>query len=166
MSANKISSKVEGLELIMERSFEAPKELVFSAFTEPDHVARWWGPTGWDTTVYKMEVKPGGTWHYCMRSPEGQEAWGKAIYREIDPPDRLVYVDAFSDEQENEVEGMPTMLITTNFSVDGTRCKVLSITKFDSEEELQKVIEMDAVEGMAQTYDRLEDYLMELQQGK
>lgn len=162
MSANKVSSKVEGLELIMERSFEAPRERVFSMFTEPDHIARWWGPTGWGTTVYKMEVKPGGIWHYCMRSPEGQEAWGKAIYREIEAPNRLVYVDTFSDEQENEVEGLPTMLITTDFFAEGTGCKVVSATKFDSEEELKSVMEMGAVEGMAQTYDRLEEYLKEL----
>lgn len=166
MSANKVSSKVEGLELIMERSFEAPRERVFSMFTEAEHIARWWGPTGWDTTVYKMEVEPGGVWHYCMRSPDGQEAWGKAVYREIEPPNRLVYVDAFSDEQENEVEGLPTMLITTDFFAEGTGCKVVSATKFNSEEELKSVIEMGAVEGMTQTYDRLEEYLQELQQEK
>ncbi|WP_223635720.1 SRPBCC domain-containing protein [Planococcus sp. 4-30] len=166
MSANKVSSKVEGLELILERSFEAPRERVFSMFTEADHIARWWGPTGWDTTVYKMEVEPGGVWHYCMRSPEGQEAWGKAVYREIEPPNRLVYVDTFSDEQENEVEGLPTMLITTDFFAEGTGCKVVSATKFDSEKELESVIEMGAVDGMTQTYDRLEEYLKELQQEK
>lgn len=166
MSANKVSSKVEGLELIMERSFEAPRERVFSMFTESEHIARWWGPTGWDTTVYKMEVEPGGVWYYCMRSPDGQEAWGKAVYREIEPPNRLVYVDAFSDEQENEVEGLPTMLITTDFFAEGTGCKVVSATKFNSEEELKSVIEMGAVEGMTQTYDRLEEYLQELQQEK
>ncbi|WP_142828281.1 SRPBCC domain-containing protein [Planococcus soli] len=166
MSANKISSKVDGLELIMERSFDAPRDLVFSMFVEREHVARWWGPTGWDTTVYKMEVKPGGIWHYCMRSPEGQEAWGKSTYREIDPPNRLVYVDAFSDEQENEVADMPVMLITTDFVDDEASCKVISATKFDSQEELQKVIEMQAVEGMAETYDRLEKYLTEVQQSK
>lgn len=166
MSTNKISSKVDGLELIMERSFNAPKDLLYSMFIEPDHVVRWWGPTGWDTTVYKMEVEPGGTWHYCMRSPEGQEAWGKSTYREVDRPNRLVYVDAFSDEQENEVADMPIMLITTDFVEEGPVCKVISATKFDSREELQKVIEMGAVEGMAQTYDRLEEYLMELERTK
>lgn len=166
MSANKISSKVEGLELIMERSFEAPKELVFSMFTEADHIARWWGPTGWETTVYKMEVKPDGIWHYCMRSPEGEEAWGKSVYHEVDPSDRLVYTDSFSDEDGNVVEEMPTMLITTEFSAEGTGCKVVSATKFDSPEELENVIEMGAVEGMTQTYDRLEAYLTEFQQGK
>lgn len=166
MSANKISSKVEGLELFMERSFDAPKELVFSTYTEPDHIVHWWGPTGWDTSVKRMEVKPDGVWHYCMRSPEGQESWGKAIYHEVDPPDRLVYTDSFSDEDGNEVEEMPTMLIATEFSSEGKGCKVISSTKFDSQEELQKVIDMQAVEGMAQTYDRLETYLSELQQSK
>lgn len=166
MAANKISSKIEGLELIMERSFNASKELVFSMFVEPDHIKRWWGPNGWETTVYKMEVEPGGVWHYCMRSPEGQEAWGKSTYREIDPPNRLVYVDAFSDEQGNEVTDMPIMLIATDFVEEGPMCKVISATKFDSQEELQKVIEMQAIDGMAETYDRLEKYLLELEQSQ
>ncbi|EIM06948.1 activator of Hsp90 ATPase 1 family protein [Planococcus antarcticus DSM 14505] len=109
-----------------------------------------------------MEVKPGGTWHYCMRSPEGQESWEKFIYRKINAPDRLIYVDAFSDEQENEVVNRPTMLITMDFSVEGTGCKVVSSTKFDSQEGLQKVIDIQAIEGMAQPYDCLEEYLEEL----
>ncbi|RNF38985.1 SRPBCC family protein [Planococcus salinus] len=164
MSAKKTISRVEGLELIMERSFDAPKERVYSMFIEPDHIVRWWGPNGWETTVYKMEVKPGGVWHYCMRSPEGQEAWGKSIYREVDPPDRLVYVDAFSDEQGNEVTGMPVMLITLDFSSEGPGSKVISRTAFETQEELQKIIDMQAVEGMTETYDRLDNYLKEQQQ--
>lgn len=166
MSSDKVSSKIKGLELIVERSFDAPKELVFSMYTAAEHIVHWWGPTDWVTTVYKMEVTPGGTWHYCMRSPDGQESWGKSIYQEIDPPDRLVYVDAFSDEHENEIDEMPTMLIRTDFVADGAGCRVVSATKFDSQDELQKVIDMQAVEGMTQTYDRLESYLTELQQNK
>ena len=166
MSANKVSSRVEGLELVMERSFDAPKGLVFSMFTDPDHLVRWWGPFDWETTVYKMDVKPGGIWHYCMRSPDGQEAWGKSVYQEVDPPNKLVYTDAFADEQGNEVDGLPKMLITMFFSSEGSVCTIVSSTKFDSKEELQKVMDMQAVEGMSQTYDRLEEYLAKLQQSE
>lgn len=166
MSEKMVSSKVEGLELIMERSFEAPKDLVFSMFVQAEHLVHWWGPEGWETTVYKMEVEPGGIWHYCMRSSDGQEAWGKSTYREIDPPNKLVYVDAFSDEQGNEVTDMPIMLIAMDFVEEGAMCKVVSSTKFDSREELQKVIDMQVVDGMAETYKRLDKYLIELQQSK
>lgn len=163
MSVNKTSSRVEGLELIFERSFDAPKELVFSMFVNPDHVKNWWGPNGWETAIYKMEVKPGGVWHYCMRSRDGQESWGKSIYREVNPPDRLVYVDVFSDEQENEVAGMPVMLITIDFSSEGNGSKMISRTAFETQEELQNVIDMQVIEGTTQTYDRLENYLKEFQ---
>lgn len=163
MSAKNFSSRVEGLELIIERSFNAPKELVFSMFIDADHISRWFGPAGWKTTVYEMELIPGGVWHYCMRSPDGEEAWGKAIYREISPPDRLVYVDMFSDEQGNEAAGMPSMLISTVFSSDGDGSKLVSHTKFESQEELQKIIDMQAVEGIVETYDRLDSYLNGLQ---
>lgn len=164
MSANKASSRVEGSKLIIERFFDAPKELVFSMFIEPNHLGRWWGPNGWETAIYKMEVKPGGVWHYCMRSPDGRESWGKALYREVSPPDRLVYVDAFSDEQGNEAAGMPVVLITMDFSSEGNGSKVVSQTIFETQEELQKVVDMQAVEGTSETYDRLENYMNELQQ--
>ena len=71
----------------MERFFMAPRELVFSMYTEPEHVQNWWGPNDWKTTVYQMDVRPGGIWHYCMRSEDGQEAWGKSTYLEVENPD-------------------------------------------------------------------------------
>src|SRR5690554_2789407 len=112
MSASKTRTRIDGRELIMERDFNAPKELVYAAHVSPDHIARWWGPTGWDTHTYEMEVEPEGIWHYCMRSSvDAQEAWGKATYKEIEANERLVYEDAFADVNGNEIQGMPKMLV-------------------------------------------------------
>lgn len=160
MSAKNTFTHVEGTSLIMERTFDAPRELVFSMYVDPDHISRWWGPTGWDTHTYEMNVKPGGVWHYCMRSSEnGQGAWGKATYQEIDPPNRLVYIDAFSDEYGNDAPGMPTSRIVTDFFAEKSGTRISSRTTFETEEELQKVLDMQVVEGMAETFDRLGEYL-------
>lgn len=167
MSRKQTRTRTEGRELIMERSFDAPKKLVYEAHVNPDSVARWWGPTGWETHSTEMAVEPGGVWHYCMRSSEdGQEAWGKATYQEVVPDARLVYVDAFADQYGNELAEMPKMLIQVDFSEEGKQTKITSRTLFDSEEELQKIIDMQAVEGMSETYDRLDEFLHDQQKNK
>lgn len=157
--SNTAVTRIEERELIMERFFMASRELVFSMYTEREHVVNWWGPVGWTTTISQMDVRPGGIWHYCMRSDDGQEAWGKSVYEEITRPTRLVYTDAFSDENGNDAEGMPVMKITTDFLEEGNGTRIISRTLFASQEELQKVVEMGAIEGMGETYDRLELYL-------
>jgi uncharacterized protein YndB with AHSA1/START domain len=94
-----------------------------------------------------------------MRSEDGQEAWGKSIYEEVTKPERLVYTDAFSDENGNDAEDMPVMKITTDFIEEGNGTKIISRTLFANQEELQQVIEMGAVEGMSEAFNRLEAYL-------
>jgi uncharacterized protein YndB with AHSA1/START domain len=149
----------DGRMLRVERTFDAPRELVFKAFTEPDRIAQWWGPRGWQTTNYRMDVRPGGQWHYCMRGPDGMESWGIATYREIVEPERIVYVDSFSDAEGNVSENMPSMLISMEFLDDSGRTRLLSHTEFASPEALQSVIDMGMVEGLTETWDRLEEYL-------
>lgn len=84
-------------ELVITRKFKAPRGLVFQAWTEPERLAQWWGPKGAEIVVKKLELRPGGTFLYSMAMPGAQEIWGKFTYREIAPPERLVFVNAFSD---------------------------------------------------------------------
>jgi uncharacterized protein YndB with AHSA1/START domain len=79
------------------RTLDAPRELVWKAFTEAERLMHWWGPKGFTMLVATLELRPGGVFHYCMRSPDGHEMWGKFVYREIVEPERLVYVNSFSD---------------------------------------------------------------------
>ena len=81
------------------RTFDAPRELVWRANTECEHMMHWWGPKGFTMAVCKLDLRPGGTLHYCLRSPDGYEMWGKLVYREIVAPERLVVVVSFSDEK-------------------------------------------------------------------
>jgi uncharacterized protein YndB with AHSA1/START domain len=84
---------------VITRVFDAPRELVWKAWTNPEHLKNWWGPKGLTMLSCKMDLRPGGMFHYGMRTPEGHEMWGKFVYREIVPPERLVHVVSFSDPQ-------------------------------------------------------------------
>lgn len=145
--------------LVMERIFDAPRELVFKAYTDPKHLEKWWGPRGWTTTIYAFDLRPGGIWHYCMRSADGQESWGKSIYREIVPPERLVYLDTFSDKDGNTVEGMPQMEIIVEFVAQGDKTKLISRTVFDTLEQKQSIVDMGVEAGANETFDRLAEFL-------
>jgi uncharacterized protein YndB with AHSA1/START domain len=146
-------------ELTVERLFDAPRELVWQAWTEPERLASWWGPQGWTTTNYQLDLNPGGVWFYCMRGPDGLESWGKAIYREVVAPERLVYLDRFADKDGNVVESMPQMLITNEFTEEGGKTRLTSRTKFASPEDLEAVLAMGVIQGVTETWDRLADYL-------
>ncbi len=90
-------------DITITRSFAAPRKLVFRAWTEAKYLADWWAPKGMTTPYCKVDLRPGGLFHYCMRSAEGTEYWGKGVYREIIEFERIVYVDSFSDPEGNTV---------------------------------------------------------------
>lgn len=80
------------------RTFDAPRSLVWKAWTEPDRMIQWWGPKGSTIKSVKMDMRPGGINHYCM-SFMGNEMWGRMVYREISPESRMVWINSFSDPE-------------------------------------------------------------------
>jgi uncharacterized protein YndB with AHSA1/START domain len=90
-------------ELIITRTFNAPRELVWKAWTEPERLMRWWGPKGFTAPVCKVDLRVGGRYLNCMRSQEGQDFWSTGVYREIVAPQRLVCSDSFADAEGNVV---------------------------------------------------------------
>lgn len=86
-------------EFVISRTLDAPRDVVFNAFTDPERMKHWWGPKGFTVTASKMDLRPGGTYHYGLRPPDGSTMWGKFVYREIAAPERLVFVNSFSDEK-------------------------------------------------------------------
>ena len=80
------------------RIFDAPAEAVFQAWTLADAVKEWWGPKSHQTIVAQLDLQPGGIFHYCFQGADGQKMWGKFVYHEIAAPQRLVFVNSFSDE--------------------------------------------------------------------
>ena len=77
--------------LVIERLFDAPRSLVFKVWTHPEHLMRWWGPHGFTLPSCRIDLRPGGVWRFCMRSPEGNNYWQQGVYREIMEPERLVF---------------------------------------------------------------------------
>ena len=88
-------------ELVITRTFNAPRKLVWKAWTEPERLTKWWGPKGMPISVHKFDLRPSGVFHYSMRAPNGSDWWGKFVYREIMAPERIVFISSFSDEKEN-----------------------------------------------------------------
>ena len=83
---------------VISRAFNVPRDLMWKAWTERERLMQWFGPKGFTMPVAKMDFRPGGVFHYCMRAAHGPEMWGKFVYREIVPPERIVLVNSFSNE--------------------------------------------------------------------
>jgi uncharacterized protein YndB with AHSA1/START domain len=150
--------------LVITRIFDARREQVFKAWSERDRLVRWWGPKGFTTPVCNIDFRPGGAYHYCMRSPDGKDYWGKGVYREIVEPERIVCTDSFADEKGNTVSprhyGMSPdwpeeALITVTFREHSGK------TQFTLHHApLKPGTERDMCEqGWNETLDKLEDYL-------
>jgi len=103
---------------IISRTFKAPLERVWRAWTEPEPMAQWWGPKGFKAAIKTLDLRPGGMLHYLLASPQGQEMWERFVYREVVPEKRLIYINSFSDESAGLTwhplhEGWPLQLLTT-----------------------------------------------------
>jgi uncharacterized protein YndB with AHSA1/START domain len=85
-------------DFVISRVLDAPRDLVWKVFTDPERMRQWWGPKGFKVIASKMDLRPGGTYHYGLEAPDGKPMWGKFVYREITPPERMVFISSFSDE--------------------------------------------------------------------
>jgi uncharacterized protein YndB with AHSA1/START domain len=97
MTATETAAK--SADFVISRVFNVSREMLWKCFTEPERMKEWWGPKGFTVVVSKMDLRPGGTYLYGMRAPDGQDMWGRMVYREIVPPERLVFINSFSDEK-------------------------------------------------------------------
>jgi uncharacterized protein YndB with AHSA1/START domain len=158
-----------GQEFVISRVFDAPRSLMWKALSEPERMKKWWGPKGFTVRAAHMDFRPGGSYHYCMRSPDGHDMWGKFVYREIDAPERIVFINAFSDEQGGLTRHpmSPTwpmeMLSTFTFAETGGQTTfTIRWFPYKATEEERKTFE-DGRAGMRQgwtgTLDQLEAYL-------
>jgi uncharacterized protein YndB with AHSA1/START domain len=151
--------------LVLERVFDAPRDLVFTMFKEPEHLKHWWGPKGWELPVCNIDFRPGGVWHYCMKCVDktteyfGMESWGKSVYNEIVEPEKIVYTDYFSDAEGNSNEEMPSTVATMEFIDLGGKTKIVSRSEYVSAEALKSVMDMGMLAGITETWDRLEERL-------
>jgi uncharacterized protein YndB with AHSA1/START domain len=137
------------------RIFDAPREMVWKMWTDPEHLVQWWGPNGFTTTVHEMHVQPGGEWRLTMRGPDGRDYHNRIIYREVVKPKRLVY--EHSPEKGSEPVSFQT---TVTFAEHAGKTRVDMTMLFPSAAARDHVAKTyKAVEGLAQTLGRLEEKL-------
>jgi len=152
--------------LVIERIFDAPRGLVWRAFTTPEHVARWWGPRGFTTRVEELDLSPGGRTLYVMVGPDGTEYPASGVFLEIEPPRRIVSTDEFGDGYEAAHPDLPQgMVITYLFDEVGDGGEKTRLTlriTHPTAEDRRKHEEMGVVAGWGSSFDCLDDHLAAL----
>jgi len=142
------------------REFDAPRALVFSAWTDPKHLAQWWGPFGFTTTTSSFDFRPSGVWRFVMHGPDGGDYQNRVTFEEIVPPQRIVYRHGGGDDVE-PVQ-FRTMVI---FEELGRRTRITWRGEFPSAAERNRVIkEYGADKGLIETLARLGDYVAAMAQ--
>ena len=147
LAPGRMWTRVDGLEFVAIRVFEAPKDLTFRAWSSCEHLSHWWGPTGWTLPVCEMDFRPGGEWFYGMRGPDGEDSFGLATYERIVEPSLIVYTDAFADADRRIDTDMPVMPITVQFTELNGRTTLTSRTRFATAEDVEKVLATGMIEG-------------------
>jgi uncharacterized protein YndB with AHSA1/START domain len=139
-------------ELVVTRIFDAPRELVFMAWTEPKHLMRWFAPKGFTVPACEMDFRVGGAYRLCMRSSEGREHWVHGVYREIVAPERLVWTGIL------EADGNETVATITfaDHQQGKTRLTVHQTYSFESDST------RGANQGWTQTLERLAEYVAKI----
>jgi uncharacterized protein YndB with AHSA1/START domain len=138
-------------ELVITRTFDAPRNLVFRAWTKPEHMVRWLGPHNFTAPSCKMDFRPGGAYRACICSPDGKEYWMRGIYREIVEPERLIFTFSWEEEGERGREN----LITVTFGDQGDKTRMTFRQAF-----FESVEQRDShQQGWSECLERLAQYL-------
>lgn len=154
-------------ELILIRDFNAPREVVWKAWTDPDMFMQWWGPKEFTTPVSKIDLQVGGEYFNCMRAPDGQDFCSKGVYMDIVEPERLVMTDSFADNDGNKVAatyyGMGAefpmeMQIMVTFEEQQGRTKL--IVKHSDVKNIGETELNDMQQGWNESLDKLADLLV------
>ncbi len=147
---NKSVSNTEDREIKISRLLNAPIELVWHVWTNPDHIKNWWGPNGFSNTISKMEVKPGGEWNLIMHGPDGVDYVNKSVFTEVIKFKKLVY----------EHISHPKFVATIEFESLNNQTKLNWHMLFESKDQFIQVVKtFKADEGLKQNVDKLQNYL-------
>jgi len=146
------------LEITLTRVFDAPRHLVFEAMTRPEHVRRWWGilDERYSVAVCEIDLRPGGGWRFVGRHPNGEAAF-RGVYREIDPPERLVYTEIYEPFPDG------VSVVTQILTEEAGKTRLTLTARYESKETRDFVLSTGMEKGAALSYDRLEEVARELQ---
>ncbi|RYG18118.1 MAG: SRPBCC domain-containing protein [Chitinophagaceae bacterium] len=160
------TKKVEGLKIV--RQFNAPKQVIFDAFSTAEAMSAWWGPAGMEVKVKTFDFTPGGTFHYSMEA-NGQTMWGLFKYETITPPSLITFISSFSDEQANictspfpmdfPLEIFNEIILTEDNGITTLTLQGHPIHASDAQTATYHSIKQNMHEGFGATFDQLEKYL-------
>jgi uncharacterized protein YndB with AHSA1/START domain len=139
-------------EIVLTRVFDAPRGLVFDAFSKPELLKRWFGPRGWSLEVCEVDLKVGGGFRFVLRSPDGKKLGMRGVYREIVPPERSVHMESF-DDYPGESQ------VTAVFVEQGGKTTLTATVLYPSREVRDIVIQSGMEHGAAESYDKLAELL-------
>ena len=144
-------------EITLTRLFDAPRHLVFEAMSKPEHIKRWWGNLGdgYSVPVCEVDLRVGGKWRFVNRHPQG-EAEFYGVYKEINPPARVVFTEIFAPFPDAE------SIVTTVLTEEGGKTRLTATSKYPSKEVRDMVLGTGMERGAALSYDRLDEVAMEL----
>ncbi len=167
-TTNTIPGSSKG-DFVMSRVVDAPRDVVFKAWTERDQLMQWFGPKGFKMTTAKLDLRPGGTFLYCLRGADGAEMWGKFVYREIVVPERIVLVNSFSDEKGGitrhpmapdwPLEMLSTTTFTENQGKTTISLRWSALNATDAERKTFDSSHEGMTQGWTGTFDQLDEYL-------
>ncbi|RYD58632.1 MAG: SRPBCC domain-containing protein [Sphingobacteriales bacterium] len=154
-----ITKDAANKKMIVTRKFDAPVENVWRAWTEASLLDQWWAPRPWKAETKSMNFSVGGQWLYCMAGPAGEKHWACIDYEQIVENDHFIGIDAFCDEQGNKSSDMPPMHWRVSFSPDSNSTQVRVDITFETEADMDKIIEMGFKEGFTMAHGNLDELL-------
>jgi uncharacterized protein YndB with AHSA1/START domain len=159
MSVTSVDKDLDNLTLTLVADFDAPVERVWQLWADPRQLERWWGPPTHPATVAEHDLTPGGTVTYFMTGPEGDKYHGWWRVTAVDPPRSLEFIDGFADQDGRPVDDMPTSTVRMRLTErdGGTRMELRSV--FDSREEMDRLMDMGAAEGLRQAVGQMDALL-------
>lgn len=159
---SKLTTEQKGNVMVVKRTFDAPRDLVFEVHSDCKHLMNWYGGDEWPLSKCELDFRIGGKWFYCFKMPD-DEPCGMAIYKEISRPDEIVYKDHFLDEKGEISKELPYSLITLEFTEENGKTTIVNSWEYPTEPDLDLMLEMGAVEGLTEIWDRLEEHLADVQ---
>lgn len=164
MPVTDITTDPQSLTMTLTAEFAAPVERVWSAFTDPSQLERFWGPPGWPATFREFDLSVGGRAVYHMTSPKGEKSSGSWEFLSIDQPRGFEVIDSFVDDEGKPLDGFPAMRMSFSFEETEAGSRMVNTSFFDSAEALEQVVAMGAVEGSRMAMAQLDAVLQDLRE--
>jgi len=140
-------------DVVLTRVFDAPRHLVFDAFSKPELLKRWFGPRGWSLVVCEVDFKVGGGFRFVLRGPDGKDMGMRGVYREIVPPERSVHIESFDDYPDKPHH------VTSVLTEEGGKTTLTATVRYPSKEVRDIVLKSGMEHGAAESYDKLAEVL-------